>query len=136
MKVISLSDYWHLEVKCEGNYNEDGGCDSVFEINETDIIPRYVRNTLHFVWVCPHCGRLNCVEEKFVPKRVQYNCAYLYYENDHALEQLLKNARQMKLERARRIKLLYEEYDKKDSSSDVLEGLKYPEKILQKKTSS
>ena len=76
MKVLEEKKPWSIRVRCTGNGIGGGGCDSLLEANEEDIIAEkrfdLDDNVYYNYYVCcPICGVMSKIGASYLPFRVE-----------------------------------------------------------------
>lgn len=76
MKVLEKGPGWSLQQRCTGIGNGGGGCNSLLEVEATDIYVTsstdYLGDTdYYFTFKCAVCGRETDIPSKEVPSPVQ-----------------------------------------------------------------
>lgn len=76
MKVLEKGPGWSIKQTCTGRGNGGGGCNSLLEVEATDIyvtsLTDYLGDTdYYFTFKCIICGRETDIPSKEVPSSVQ-----------------------------------------------------------------
>ena len=130
MKIVNVSEDWHLEATCEGNFHHDGGCTSTFLLSESDIYPKLYLSEPIFYWVCPKCGHLNIIPNEQIPKYIQNDLLLLINCRWTIWEEVKLESFRIQIENLKRLKRIAEEEMKEHPDIDLLEKLKDPTKMV------
>ena len=83
MKVLEKGPGWSLKLKCTGDGNGGGGCQSLLLVEENDIYVTshtdYVGDTDYYYTICcPECGKETDIPEKKLPSSIKVKTLEMY----------------------------------------------------------
>ena len=83
MKILERGNGWHLTVRCTGNGNGNGGCNSLLEISKEDIYVTSSSDYLgdvdyYYTITCPVCGIETDLKQNELPISVKENARLSY----------------------------------------------------------
>ena len=77
MKVLEKGPGWNLKIRCTGCGNGDGGCQSLLQVEESDIYVTahtdYVGDTEYYYTIlCPVCESETDIPEDKIPSSIKW----------------------------------------------------------------